>query len=39
MLKDECEYFFVNIINEMIEEALPATLSNYPLGTCLSLGT
>jgi len=33
VFEDESEYFFVKVINEMIEEPLPAILSNDPLGT------
>ena len=38
MFEDESECFFVNIIDGMIEEALPAILNSDPLGTCLSYG-
>jgi len=36
MFKDESECFFVDVIDEMIEEALLAILSNDPLGIYLS---
>jgi len=36
MFEDESECFFVDVIDEIIEEALPAILSGDPLGTCLS---
>jgi len=38
MFEDESKCFFVDVIDEMIEEALPAILSSDPLGTCLSHG-
>ena len=38
VLEDESEYFFINVTDEMIEEALPAILCNDPLGTCLFYG-
>jgi len=38
VLEDESECFFVDVIDEMIEEALPAILCNDPLGICLSYG-
>ena len=38
MLEDESKYFFVDVINEMIEEALPAILSSDPSETYLSHG-
>jgi len=38
MLEDESEYFFVDVTDEMIEEALPAILCNDPLGIYLSHG-
>jgi len=39
MLKDESKCFFIDVIDEMIEEALLAILcNNDPLGTCLSHG-
>ena len=30
VFEDEFECFFVDVINEMVEEALPAILSNDP---------
>ena len=36
VFEDESECFFVDVIDEIIEEALPAILSNNPLGICLS---
>ena len=36
VFEDESECFFVDVIDEMIEEALLAILSNDPLGICLS---
>jgi len=33
VFEDESECFLVDVINEMIEKALPAILSNDPLGT------
>ena len=38
MFEDESECFFVDVIDAMIEEALPAILSSDPFGTCLSHG-
>ena len=38
MFEDESECFFVNVINEIIEEGLLAVLSNDPSGTCLFYG-
>ena len=38
MLEDESECFFVDVTDEMIEEALPAILCNDLLGICLSHG-
>ena len=38
VFEDESECFFVDVIDEMNEEALPAILTSYPLGTCLSRG-
>ena len=38
MFEDESECFFVDVIDEMIKEALPAILISDPLGTCLSRG-
>jgi len=38
MFEDESECFFVDVIDEMIKEALPAILTSDPLGTCLSRG-
>jgi len=38
VFEDESKCFFVDVIDEMIEEALPAILSSDPLGTCLSRG-
>jgi len=35
---DESECFFADVIDEIIEEALPTILSNYPLETYLSHG-
>jgi len=36
MLEDESKCFFVDVIVEMIKEALPTILNKDPLGTCLS---
>ena len=36
VFEDESECFFVDVIDEIIEEALPAILSNDPLDICLS---
>jgi len=33
VFEDESNYFFVDVIDEIIEKALPAVLSNDPLGT------
>jgi len=33
VFKDESKCFFIVVIDEMIEEALPASLCNDPLGT------
>ena len=38
LFEDEYEYFFVDVIDEMIEEALPAILNNHTLGSYLSHG-
>ena len=38
MFEDEYECFFVDVIDEIIEEALPALLSSDSLGTCISHG-
>jgi len=38
VFEDESECFFIDVIDEMIEEALPAILSSDPLETCLSHG-
>jgi len=38
VLEDESECFFIDVIDEMIEEALPAILCNDPLGICLFHG-
>ena len=38
VFEDEYKCFFVDVIDEMIEEALPAILNSDPLGTCLSYG-
>ena len=38
VFEDESECFFVDVIDKMIEEALPAIMSNDSLGTCLSYG-
>jgi len=38
VLEDESECFFVDVINEMIKEALPIILSSDRLGTRLSYG-
>ena len=35
VFEDESECFFVDIIDGMIEKALPAILNSDPLGTCL----
>ena len=35
MLEDESECFFIDVIYEIIEEALPAILDKDPLRTCL----
>jgi len=36
MLEDESECFFIDVIDEMIEEDLPAIMNKGPLGTYLS---
>jgi len=38
VFEDESECFFVDVIDEMIKEALPAILASDPLETCLSRG-
>ena len=38
MLEDESECFFIDLIDKIIKEALPALLNKDPLGTCLSHG-
>ena len=35
VFEDESKCCFVDVIDEMIKEALPTILSNNPLGTCL----
>jgi len=35
VLKDESECFFIDVIDEIIEEDLPTILNKDPLGTCL----
>ena len=37
-IRDRSECFFIDVIDEMIEEALLAILSSDPLGTYLSRG-
>ena len=38
MFKDQSECFFVNVIDQMIEEASPTFLSNDPLRNSFSCG-
>jgi len=38
VFEDESECFFVDVIDEIIKEALPAILSSDPQGTCLASG-
>jgi len=38
LFEDESGCFFVDMIDSMVEEALPAILSIDPLGTCLFHG-
>ena len=38
VFEDESECFFIDVIDKMVEKALPAILSSDPLGTCLSRG-
>ena len=38
MFEDESECFFIDVIDEMIKEALPTILSNNPLETYLLYG-
>ena len=38
MFEDESEGFFIDVTDEMIEEALPAIMSSNPFGACLFHG-